>query len=170
MVISEIVARMPSGRTHLRIEAILLFGWTALAGYLLSIRSLSVDHVVAFVLAYAFSMLFLSPDLDLARSGASRRWGAARLIWAPYAALFRHRGLSHHPLVGPLTRILYLGLIGVLAWTVVLVVSGRPARILTPSLAILGAALAGLYLPNATHIAADRVVSAWRRGRRKRRL
>jgi len=161
---------MPSGRTHLRIEAVLLFGWTALAGYLLSIRILSVDLVVAFVLAYGFSMLFLSPDLDLARSRASRRWGVARVIWLPYALLFRHRGLSHHPLVGPLTRIVYLASLSALAWVIVLLVSGRPARILLPSLEILGATLAGFYLPNVTHVTADAVVSIWRRRRAARRL
>ena len=82
---------MPSGRVHLKIEAGLLFGWTGLGGYLLAVRAVTVEMVVSFVLAYGFSMLFLSPDLDLARSRASGRWGKARWLWTPYALVFRLR-------------------------------------------------------------------------------
>ena len=31
------------------------------------------------------------------------------MIWWPYARVFRHRGVSHMPLVGTFTRIAYLG-------------------------------------------------------------
>lgn len=161
---------MPSGRTHLRIEAALLFGWTALAGYLLARRGVTVEGVVAFVLAYAVSMLFLSPDLDLARSRASKRWGIARPLWLPYALLFRHRGVSHHPIFGPLTRVMYLGGICVVAVLILATAIGRPARIPIPSIEIVLAAVAGLYAPNVAHIAADRLASAWRTRHRRRRL
>gem|GEM_PF-1590370 len=88
---------MPSGRAHLKIEAGLLFGWTALAGYLLSRSAITPEAVVSFTVAYALSMLFLSPDLDLARSRATRRWGIARWLWVPYALVFRHRGRARLP-------------------------------------------------------------------------
>jgi uncharacterized metal-binding protein len=161
---------MPSGRTHLRIEAALLFGWTALAGYLLSVRAVRVESVVAFVLAYAFSMLYLSPDLDLARSRASRRWGVGRWLWVPYALIFKHRGLSHHPLLGPLTRVLYLAAIVAMALLLLFSAAGRPIGIARPSSSIVLGALLGLYVPNVTHITADRLVSRWRGRRPRRRL
>ena len=161
---------MPSGRAHLKIEAGLLFGWTALAGYLLSKNAITPEVVVSFTLAYALSMLFLSPDLDLARSCATRRWGIARWIWIPYALVFRHRGLSHHPLLGPLTRIAYLGLVLAILVAGLVVAVGRPLRMTVPSAVVLLGALVGLYVPNLTHILADCVDSAWRRRGSRRRL
>jgi uncharacterized metal-binding protein len=161
---------MPSGKTHLRIEAALLFGWTALAGYLLAERAVTVEIVVAFTLAYAFSMLFLSPDLDLARSRASRRWRTARILWIPYALVFRHRGLSHHPLLGPATRIAYLGAVVALAVAAAVVGIGVPLNLVPPSTGPLLGALVGLYVPNLTHVVADRVASGRRRKRAQSRL
>ena len=158
---------MPSGRTHLRIEAALLFGWTGLAGYLLVLRVLPPMVVVAFIPAYAFSMLFLSPDLDLARSRASRRWGIGRWLWIPYALCFRHRQLSHHPIFGPATRILYLAAVGGAIGVAVILVLGRPLRLTIPSVEAIAGALVGLYIPNLTHVVADRIVSRWRRRRRR---
>jgi len=161
---------MPSGRVHLRIEAGLLFGWTAVAGFLLASRVVPVEGVIAFVLAYAFSMLFLSPDLDLARSRAFRRWGLARWLWIPYALLFRHRRLSHHPILGFVTRLVYLGAMIVVVGAAVVVAIGRPMRVGAPPAEVLLAIAVGAYLPNLTHILADRVVSGWRKRFARRRL
>ncbi len=49
-----------------------------------------------FLSAYLFSSLFLSPDLDLHNSRATKRWGIARIFWLPYSWVFRHRAVSHH--------------------------------------------------------------------------
>jgi len=61
-----------------------------------------------FALGYLIGTFWLTPDLDLATSRPSRRWGILRVVWLPYAWLFSHRGLSHRPLLGALTRMLYL--------------------------------------------------------------
>ncbi len=159
---------MPSGRTHLRIETVLLAGWTFVAAILVRGGWVDEPEMAAFVIGYLFSMLLLSPDLDLATSDATRRWGPLRWLWAPYAAAFRHRRLSHHPLFGPITRIAYVGL---LAWGgfAVYTVAGRGV---SPQLVLPGrmtlAVLVGLYLPNLIHIAADGLHSL--RDRLHRRL
>lgn len=118
---------------------------------------------LAFAISYLFSSLLLSPDLDLGRSDSQNRWGMLRVLWLPYAALFRHRGLSHNPLFGPLTRIGYLGLLVAAAmaglhygfevdlafleyWWEKL--DGTP----------LWAIGIGLMLPNEIHILADRLL------------
>lgn len=160
---------MPSGKTHLRIEVGLLFGWTALAGYLLAERAAAAEAVIAFIVAYAFSMLFLSPDLDLARSRPSRRWGIARVLWFPYALIFRHRGVSHRPFAGPATRIAYLALLFGIGAAVAAGL-GVPLRVGSPSCGCLLGALVGLYLPNLTHVLADRVASSAKRRRSRSRL
>jgi len=161
---------MPSGRTHLKIEAVLLFAWTALGGILLANGVASPQALVSFILAYAFSMLFLSPDLDLARSRASKRWGIARVLWMPYALVFRHRGRSHHPVFGALTRILYLLLLVVVVVVTIVALSGTRISIHLPPGDVMIAVVAGLYVPNLTHIVADRLVSDWKAKQARRRL
>jgi len=51
--------------------------------------------------------LFFSPDLDLAHSRPSKRWGVLRWLWEPYRLLHPHRGTSHTYLYGPLSRLAY---------------------------------------------------------------
>lgn len=58
----------------------------------------------------AFGTLLVTPDLDLRLNDARRNWGPLRFIWAPYAALSKHRGMSHTYLAGPAIRLLYLAL------------------------------------------------------------
>ncbi len=55
----------------------------------------------------------LSPDLDLAEQNvdSKRNWGFLGFLWVPYGMMFSHRGLSHTWIVGPLTRVLYLGVL-----------------------------------------------------------
>lgn len=67
---------------------------------------------LAFLAAGTAGTLLLSPDLDLAESRASRRWGPLSLLWAPYRWLHPHRGRSHSYLYGPLSRLAYLGGLG----------------------------------------------------------
>jgi len=157
---------MPSGRTHLCIE--LLAFVPSLVGCAALWRNdvLGEGEVVAFGSAYLFSSLFLSPDLDLRGSAAARRWGAARALWSPYAAIFRHRGLSHHILLGPLTRIAYLGGVVTVPFWFVERVLARPLSLRSPRWPLLGTLLVGLYLPNQIHSLVDSL--GGRRGPRRR--
>jgi uncharacterized metal-binding protein len=72
--------------------------------------------LLTFASAFVYSTLFMNPDLDLARQIRlfSLR-GFLTLPFRSYSSVFRHRGLSHHPLLGSLTRILWL-----LGWYVVI--------------------------------------------------
>lgn len=133
-------------------------GWVAIGATL----QLGRMPLVFFAGAYVMASLFLSPDLDLARSDASRRWRRARFLWRPYAALFRHRGISHSPIFGPLTRVLYLAVVGAGLWMALhLAVDVPLPRSLPWSSAL--PVLAGLYFPHLLHVALDRAVSLGRR-------
>jgi uncharacterized metal-binding protein len=158
---------MPSGKAHLRIEAALLAVWTA--GAVLSVQRgwAGPADVAGFVAAYLFSMLLLSPDLDLADSDAYRRWGPLRWLWTPYAAAFRHRRVSHHPIFGPITRIAYVGLLALAGVAIYGVARRRAVPQLVLPVKLVFAVLIGLYLPNLTHIVADGLQSAWIRLRRR---
>ena len=72
------------------------------------------DYVV-FSLAFAYGTLFMSPDLDLAHKIKlfSIR-GFLTLPFRTYALVFKHRGVSHWPLVGTMSRVLWLFLYFVL--------------------------------------------------------
>ena len=161
---------MPSGKTHLRIELGVL-GIAIGAGIVL-LRYGRIGHqeILSFAVAYVLSMVLLSPDLDLTRSDAYRRWGPLRWLWLPYAVLFKHRQLSHHVLFGPLTRIAYL-VVWALAVSFAYMAVTRRALVL-PEIPIhlLVSVLLGLYAPNLVHILSDRVHTAWRRRRAGSRL
>ncbi len=165
----SILTAMPSGRTHLRIETGLFVVAASVVAWLGAIGAVRADLGAPFLCGYLFSSLFLSPDLDLRASRPMRRWGALRVLWIPYAAAFRHRRISHHPLLGPTTRLAYLGgWIALVSWLVAAAL-GRPPSISWPGWPMMIAFLAGAYLPNEIHIVADLIVSAWKRRESHRR-
>ena len=159
---------MPSGKSHLKVElaAFAAIALAAAGGNALWEFANWQDQfqplALIFVLAYLFSSLLLSPDLDLARSDPHNRWGLLRHCWKPYAKLFRHRGLSHNPLLGPLSRLVYLGL-----WAAAVLI--LPRYLFAVEIEFLrhwwenlhGAALwtlsIGLVLPNEIHILLDQI-------------
>jgi len=153
---------MPGGKTHLRIELGLLGLMSAGGAVLWWQGTIGEKELGAFLGAYLFSSLFLSPDLDLWESRATRRWWIGRILWYPYSKVFRHRRASHHLILGPLTRIVYLGglvLLGAWGWSRI-----THQRLLLPSLRteILLPIIIGLYIPNQVHIMTDRIWSKFR--------
>ncbi|MCS7216091.1 MAG: DUF2227 family putative metal-binding protein [Candidatus Bipolaricaulota bacterium] len=138
---------MPRHTVHLAVELALLPPLLG-AAHRLGLR----QELLPLALGYLAGSLLLSPDLDLYHSRPARRWRLLRLLWWPYARLFRHRGLSHHPLLGPLSRLLYLALWALLAWALV----GLP-RAQPPPPALLLPFLGGLLLPQTLHVLLDRL-------------
>ncbi len=153
---------MPSGKTHLGIELILLPVWVALF-YLFIDTSWQAGAL--FAGAYLFSSLLLSPDLDLRHNRSRRRWGLLGFIWIPYTKVFKHRGVSHSLLFGTVTRLGYLGVLSLLialglsyfrVWAVPL----DSLAAVPVDLKLLGILVAGLWLPNIIHTVTDHVHSA----------
>jgi uncharacterized metal-binding protein len=158
---------MPSGRVHFRIESVLLAAWLALGGYLWNRGLVEGWWIGAFAIGYLLSMHFLSPDLDLSSSRAFRRWGILRLLWWPYAKLFRHRRSSHHWLWGTTTRLAYVLVVILFAGFVILWATGGTLRVgRLPRWPTFVAAAMGLYVPNLIHILADAVGTFFKRLRR----
>lgn len=109
--------------------------------------------LIPFAAAYLFGTLLVTPDLDLHFNDARRRWGGLRFIWAPYAALSKHRGMSHSWLLGPLIRLLYLSLwTGPLLW-LALRVTGWP--MLWPPMWVLAGMVFGYLLSQWLHLLCD---------------
>ncbi len=160
---------MPSGKTHTRIDliclAIILGAGAYFWGHLVRFfgRAEMVEYGIIFVVAYLFGTFLLSPDLDLKTSDPVKNWGILRWLWRPYARFFKHRGLSHVPIVGTMTRVIYiLAVVGVLAaaanvclnlgWKISL---DNWKKI---DLNVVLWAFAGLCLPDLFHILADHVL------------
>ncbi len=74
---------------------------------------------LAFALGYLLSTFGVYPDQDIhhVRIYPERRypiWGSFLYYWSlPYGLLFKHRGVSHWPIVGTLTRVVFMGLWGI---------------------------------------------------------
>lgn len=57
-----------------------------------------------------FGWRWASPDVDT-HSNPVKRWGALSFIWGPLQSATRHRGITHHPLLGTPTVLGYLALL-----------------------------------------------------------
>lgn len=105
---------MPSGRVHnlINIAAYSLIAGGVLWGVHTGVVVITPAQAASFSVAYAAGTFLLSPDLDLSEGqvNSKRNWGALGTMWVPYGMLFSHRGLSHTWLLGPLTRLVYVGL------------------------------------------------------------
>ncbi len=159
---------MPSGKAHLAVELLTLPAWVA-AGTTLG---LGQEPLTLFALTYVVSSVWLSPDLDLAHSRPARRWGPLRWLWLPYSWAFRHRGLSHAPLWGPLTRLAYLallgGLLGVLVRTL-FPMDLAPAFVQELTWERGMACAAGFFLPQLLHVLMDALSTKTKRAWHARR-
>ena len=124
---------MPSGRVHETINLV-VFGAAAAAytyaqahGYTERFDTLLAPETAAlFTVSYLVGTFLVTPDLDLAdnRVRAKSNWGLLGLLWAPYGEMFSHRGLSHTWFVGPMTRLLYMVMVGLaLSWVATVISS-----------------------------------------------
>lgn len=158
---------MAAGSTHERFN-LLALGLASLPALALGWVPGALEG--AFALGYLAGTYWLTPDLDLAAQGGSRalaRWGALAWLWRPYARAFPHRGLSHSWVLGPLSRLAYLGL---LALPLALVPGAVPAlRGWVPAEAGWWCACAGGYVAAQwMHLLLDGAWP-WAQARRRRR-
>jgi uncharacterized metal-binding protein len=159
---------LPSGKTHTQFELVVL---PILAGACYYFLKPDWTELALFASAYLMTSLFLSPDLDLHKNSTRRRWGVLGFIWAPYSTFFKHRGLSHSLIIGPLTRLIYLSIVvGLILYG--LTVAGvtlpkEPLSWLSEDLLFVLAA--GIYLSNIMHVLLDRTVTLFKRPSHSRR-
>ena len=125
---------------------------------------------------FVIGSFLITPDLDMAGEKPVRPlryWGPLGILWWPYGQLFKHRGLSHTWILGPLTRLIYVLLLlagaglaisfleglGWITW------KGGP---IPPTL---GAGVLGYFVAQWLHLTLDAIYSRSRkrpRGPRKR--
>ncbi len=75
--------------------------------------------IFTFAVAFAYTTLFMNPDMDLAHQIRLRSIrGILSIPFRSYSKIFSHRGLSHHPIFGSFTRIAWLVAWGALAFLI----------------------------------------------------
>ncbi|MCA9838250.1 MAG: metal-binding protein [Trueperaceae bacterium] len=174
---------MPSGRTH---EAINLTFFAGLAAGYAYAKSqgltqefetlLSPQTVTLFSLSYLVGSFLVTPDLDLAENNvrAKRHWGLLGLLWVPYGTMFNHRGMSHTWILGPLTRLVYMAVVGLaLAYAITFLAPyfgyqvQFQAQLSSNWQELALGALLGYYLSQWLHLIADGIAPDHGRKRRK---
>ena len=148
---------MPSGRTHDRIN----FFSTAIFAYVIYRLGFNWEEVLAFSLGSLVGTVWFSPDLDLRFSRPVKRWGKLSFIWWPYAALIPHRGISHVPVLGLLSRFGYFFAIVFLFWLILrkfLPIYVRPTAIFDNPYFL--PFIFGLLFADTLHILSDFVYSS----------
>ena len=150
---------MPDGKNHNKINITVLI--VLLSGFFALFKRYDVDlfaeyinfqSVLIFSIFYLFGTFFLSPDLDI-QSAPYKRWGPFKFLWWPYKVLFKHRGLSHHPVFGPLTIISNFSLI----FVPLMVLAGFEFELVPVELIV--PFMIGILTSIELHILADMVVS-----------
>lgn len=150
---------MPDAKTHDKINVAIMIVILAGLSYFaiweknaIAIRYLNIHTVSAFSLSYLFATFFVSPDLDI-ESRPYKRWGPLRFVWWPYKVIFRHRGFSHNPILGPLSIVINLALIV----AVVLLLLGFDLH--SVPLRFIAISMSGMVLSMEIHIISDLLVS-----------
>ena len=102
---------MPRGDVHDSVSGLALYVQYLASRPLVHSGVLGEDAVVAYMTGFVVGAFLITPDLDMAGDKPVRPlryWGPLAVVWWPYGRLFKHRGLSHTWVLGPLTRLAYL--------------------------------------------------------------
>lgn len=150
---------MPDGKHHDIINFSVLFVLLSCIFYFgvwkentLFLKYTDAYIISIFAVFYLFATLFLSPDLDI-DSTPYKRWKWLRILWWPYKEIFKHRGLSHHFIIGPLSIVLNLAIIVV----ALLLLAG--VKLQTIPVNFIVAATVGMVLSIEVHILSDCIIS-----------
>lgn len=101
---------MPAYRTHVAVNLVL--GLPLALAVLKYTVAFTPEQLFSFSAAFVYGTLFLHPDLDIAyKIKLFSLKGFLTLPFRPYSYLFRHRGISHMPVIGTLSRVLWLWMI-----------------------------------------------------------
>ncbi len=98
---------MPLFRTHLKFNILLALPlWLF---FLYTFFAFSKNSLAVFSASFLYASYFFHPDLDLAHQiKLFSTKGILTLPFRFYSLFFKHRGISHHPLWGTLTRIAWV--------------------------------------------------------------
>lgn len=147
---------MPNGKNHTKINITLLFAillslHTTFMKTYIPPEYLEFDTITIFSFAFIFGTYYLSPDLDI-QSEPFKRWGILKFIWQPYQKIFKHRGILHNPILGPIIIISTVGLL--IIKPIVILFKLKITNLPTKYIILL---LSGIIVSIEAHIIADTI-------------
>lgn len=95
-------SQMPNHNTH---EAFNIVVLTIGLAFLYSF--FCIEFILYFVFGFLLCTFFITPDLDT-DSRVYHRWKWLRLLWWPYKHMIKHRGISHNPILGPISLLWFM--------------------------------------------------------------
>lgn len=112
-------SQMPNHNTHeafniavLIIVVLYFYSWCDYTAFIL-----------LFTVGFLLCTFFITPDLDT-DSRVYHRWKWLRLLWWPYKHMIKHRGISHNPILGPISLTWFMVIPALIYPSVWVVVSG----------------------------------------------
>lgn len=99
---------MPSGKTHIKINWIVLVLINVLI--IAFSQDISINNFILFNIIFILTSYYISPDLDI-NSSVYKRWNILKVIWWPYREIMKHRQMSHSFIWGPISILVYLTII-----------------------------------------------------------
>lgn len=143
---------MSSGKAHDKVCTFVGCGMAAL-----TVAAYGAD-CIPFIAGYAAGTIWLSPDIDLAHSLPSKRLGFLSVLWWPYRKASRHRGFSHLPIIGTLSRVVYAAILGAIGAIALLALGFPPIDITSNTIWFIILASLGMELSAWIHLFLDYVV------------
>lgn len=132
---------MPNHTTHETLNIIILIPLL-----FLGFPNTNYYSLLLFSVGYVLCTFFVTPDLDT-NSRPYHRWKVFRTLWWPYNKLFKHRGISHHCVWGPVSLIVYCAII-----------FAPIGYVFIPTACALCAIITGMVIAIEMHILADRII------------
>ena len=175
---------MPSGKVHEQVGMVALAAGGAALLFAPPLRDYAIDTRLSVFAGMAFGII-LTPDIDLTtRTHEERRMMGIPIFgkmwiafWASYSWWFNHRGISHVPILGTLTRLFWMArpVLGfaAIAW---LMVRGGMIQVTwliepqAPTFIYLLPFFLGWTLQDAVHETADVLVSEHKQRLKDRKL
>ena len=146
---------MPNYRTHVTVNLLAM----------IPLANMSINNGIFdkyFWGSYLIGTFAVTPDLDMKNSGPDKSLGRIwNSFWDFYNIKFKHRQISHSPVIGTLSRYLYL------LWIPILVTLANYNWNLNIYIALYGqmifASFCGLMTSDNIHILLDEISTWWKK-------
>jgi len=93
---------VPEYKEHQKANAVILTIFTVVSIILFKSCSVPITiHHVTFAISFIVSSWILTPDLDT-KSIPFYRWSHAKIVWAVFQKVSKHRGILHNPTFSPI--------------------------------------------------------------------
>ena len=138
---------MANGKTHEAVGSVAAIPATIVA-------AITGVPLIPFSMGQFLGLFLASPDVDT-HSRATKRWGVLGFIWEPLQSATKHRGITHHPLLGAPLVLGYLAAWGLAVVNVATLAWVQSLWLPEPNWEWCRWVLGGVYAQHWIHLAVD---------------